>query len=67
MKSESDAYYANSKNLPIPNNNNYQVHPKNSVGHLNVPTNGQDYRNILSDKKLLAQMPETTKKQDPKA
>lgn len=42
------------------------IQPKHQLSH-NVPAINQDYRNILSEKKLLAQPPQHLKTQDPKS
>jgi len=67
LKSESDAYFINNNTNNNTNNHNYNLlQPKNQMSH-NVPALSQEYRNILSDKKLLAQTPEYIKNFDPRS
>jgi len=58
IKSESDAYYVNNNTNSLHNYN--MIQPKHQLSH-NVPAINQDYRNILSEKKLLAQPPQHLK------
>lgn len=67
LKSESDAYFINSNNNNTNNNHNYNLlQPKNQLSN-HVPALSQEFRNILNDKKLLAQTPEHLKTFDPKS